>query len=38
MSQQQAVENFNRLKRALDALGVMVKKPMDVDRSNIDVC
>ncbi len=36
MSQQQVVENFNRLKKALDALGVMVKKPMDVDRSNID--
>lgn len=36
MSQLQVIENLKKLEKALRALKVMVEKPMDEDRSNID--
>lgn len=36
MGQQQISDNMDKLDKALKSLHVMVDKPMDIDRSNID--
>lgn len=38
MSQKKVIDAFEKLGKAIDALEVMVNKPMQEDRSNIDAC